>query len=205
MNRKSYRSFPALIVSILVFSALAFLTSCGSSSSTPPAKVVTIAATNGGGQSAVVGMAFANPLAATVTTNGTPASGVTVTFTAPAAEPNGTFAGAVATATATTGSNGLATSPAFTAGTMVGTYSVTASAAGATPNASFSLTNTAGAPANLAATSGTPQSAGCGRNICGAGSERHGWWRQPGAGHFGVVYGSGDRGQRHFHQHCHEH
>jgi hypothetical protein len=42
---------------------------------------------------------------------------------------------------------------------MVGTYSVSASATGAAANASFSLTNTAGAPANLAATSGGGQSA----------------------------------------------
>ena len=161
MNRKSYWSIHALIISTLIFSTVAFLTSCSSSSTkmTPPPPVVAITATSGGGQSAVVGAPFTNPLTATVTTGGTPTSGVTVTFTSPAAEPNGTFAGGVATATATTNSSGVATSPAFTAGTTAGTYTVTASAPGATATASFSLTNTAGAAANLAATSGGGQSA----------------------------------------------
>ena len=160
MKRKSYWSVPALIVSTLIFSTVTFWTGCsGSSKKTPPPPVVAIAATSGGGQSAVVGAAFTNPLTATVTTGGTPTANVTVTFTAPAAEPNGTFAGAVATATAMTNSSGVATSPVFTAGTTAGTYNVTASTTGATTNASFSLTNTAGAAANLAATSGGGQSA----------------------------------------------
>ncbi len=155
MSRKSYWSIPALIISTLIFSTVAFLTSCSSSSTkmTPPPPVVAITATSGGGQSAVVGAPFTNPLTATVTTGGTPTSGVTVTFTSPSAEPNGTFAGGMATATATTNSSGVATSTAFTAGTTAGTYTVTASAPGATATASFSLTNvpvttTALAPGN---------------------------------------------------------
>lgn len=162
MNLKSYRSVSALIVSALIFSTLTFLTSCSSSSSssTPPAKVVAIAATSGGGQSAQVGAAFANPLVATVTTGGTPTSGVSVTFTAPAAEPNGTFAGAVATDTETTNASGVATtSLAFTAGTTAGTYNVTATVAGASTPATFGLTNTAGAATAIAVSSGNNQSA----------------------------------------------
>lgn len=155
MNRKSYCSVPASIVPVLILLTLAFLTSCSSSTPAPP--VVAITASSGGGQSAVVGMAFTNPLVAKVTTGGTPTSGVTVTFRVPAAEPSGSFTGAVATATATTDLNGLATSPAFTAGTMAGTYNVTASGPGSPPNASFNLTNTAGAPTNLATNGGTPQ------------------------------------------------
>ncbi len=158
MNRKSYWSLPALIISTLIFSTLTFLTSCSSSSSssTPPAQVVTIAATSGGGQSAPVGMPFTNPLTATVSTNGTPTSGVSVTFTSPAAT-DGTFAGAALTATATTNSSGVATSPTFTAGTAAGNYAVTASVTGATTPASFNLTNVAGVAADLKISSGNDQ------------------------------------------------
>jgi hypothetical protein len=162
MNRKSYWNIPALVALTLVFSTLTFLTNCGGSSSKTTPPVITIAATGGGGQSAMIGAAFTNPLTATVMSGTSPASGVTVTFTAPAAEPNGTFAGAVATATATTDATGVATSPVFTAGTTVGTYHVTAAATGATGSASFSLTNTSGAAATLTATSGGGQSAAVG-------------------------------------------
>ena len=161
MNRKSYWSVPALVLSTLIFSTVTFLTSCSSSSSsTPPAHVVAITATSGGGQSAMVGAAFTNPLAATVTLNGSPASGVNVTFTAPATGASGTFATTTpaATDTETTNASGVATSQVFTANTTAGAYSVTATATGASTPATFSLTNTAGAAANLTATSGTPQS-----------------------------------------------
>jgi hypothetical protein len=155
MNRKSYWSVSALIISTLIFSTVAFLTSCSSSSSstTPPPPVVTIAATSGGGQSAAVGAPFTNPLVATVTTGGTPTSGVTVTFTAPAAT-DGTFADGgtpAVTDTETTNSSGVATSTVFTAGTAAGAYTVTASATGASTPASFSLTNTAAVVLPLAA------------------------------------------------------
>jgi hypothetical protein len=154
MNRKSYWGASALLISILIFSTLTFLTSCSSSSSstkTPP--VVTITATSGGGQSAAVGAPFLNPLVATVTTNGTPTSGVTVTFTAPAAT-DGTFADGgtpAVTDTETTNSSGVATSTVFTAGATAGTYTVTAAATGATTPANFSLTNTAAVVLPLAA------------------------------------------------------
>jgi hypothetical protein len=141
---------------LAVFLALSFLTGC-SSSSKPAPPVVSIAATSGSGQSATVGMAFAAPLVATVTTGGAPTSGVTVTFTAPNAGASGTFAGGVNTAT--TNASGVATSATFTANTTAGVYAVTASVAGASTPASFSLTNTAGAAASITATSGTPQNA----------------------------------------------
>jgi hypothetical protein len=163
MNRKAYASRLALICLTLTFLALAFLASCSSSSNstttTPP--VVAITATSGGGQSAAVSAAFGAPLVATVTSGGSPASGVTVTFTAPASGASGTFATPTpgATDTETTNASGVATSQAFTANTTSGGYTVTASATGAVTPASFSLTNTAGAAANLAATSGGGQSA----------------------------------------------
>ena len=147
MNRKSYWSIPALIISTLIFSTLAFLTSC-SSSSAKSARTMAIAVDSGGYTSPQpVGVAFGT-FSAAVTSNESPAIGVTVTFTAPPAEPNGTFAGGATTATAMTDANGVATSPVFTAGTIGGTYTVTASAPGAAGTASFSLTNTSLAAGN---------------------------------------------------------
>jgi YVTN family beta-propeller protein len=118
-----------------------------------------IAATGGTPQSATINTAFAAPLAATVTdVAGAPAPGIVVTFTAPATGPGGTFAGSVITAT--TNSQGVATSTVFSANATVGNYTVSATVPGVDSPAIFSLTNTAAAaPANITATSGTPQSA----------------------------------------------
>jgi hypothetical protein len=150
MNRKVCASILALCTCV----ALGFLAGCGGSSK----HTVAIAATSGGGQSAQTGAAFANPLVATVTSNGSPASGVSVTFTAPATGAGGTFANGTATETDTTNSSGVATSSAFTANATAGAYSVTASATGATASASFGLTNTSPTIA-ITATSGGGQSA----------------------------------------------
>jgi hypothetical protein len=152
MNHKTF----GISLSV-VFLALSFLTGCGGSSSTktPPNQVVAITATTGSGQTAAVGKAFASPLVATVTTNGTPSSGVTVTFAVPTSGATGTFAGGATTAS--TDSSGKATSPVFTAGTTAGSYKVTASAPGATAAASFSLTNTATPASKITATSGSGQ------------------------------------------------
>src|SRR5438552_5155957 len=107
------------------------LVACGGSShtTTPPPPTVAIVATSGSGQTATAGSAFAAPLVATVTTGGTPTSGVTVTFTAPASGASGTFAGGANTAT--TDANGIATSAAFAANSTAGSYIVTANVSGA--------------------------------------------------------------------------
>jgi hypothetical protein len=118
----------------------------------------TITSTGGTPQSAAVGTPFAAALVATVTSGGSPASGVTVTFTAPASGASGIFASSgTATETEATNASGVATSSQFTANTRAGAYSVTASVPGAA--ADFSLTNAAGAAATITATGGTPQSA----------------------------------------------
>jgi hypothetical protein len=141
---------------------IAALAACGggsSSTTTTTSPTIAISATSGGGQSAAVSTAFSAPLVATVTSNGSPASGVSVTFTAPSSGASGTFASnGTATETDTTNSSGIATSSAFTANAVAGTFAVTATASGATSPASFSLTSTA-AVETIAATSGTPQSA----------------------------------------------
>jgi hypothetical protein len=137
MNR-NFTSILALILVSLVFGSL---TGCSSSSSTPPPPPsLAISATSGSGQKANVGEAFTNMLVATVTSNGTAASGVTVTFT-PAPGSAGQSCTPSAT-TATTASDGTA-SITCTANSTPGGYSVTAAATGATATASFTESNTA--------------------------------------------------------------
>ena len=140
------------------------LLGCGGgsqNSSTSGTPVVAITATAGTGQTATVGAAFGTQLEATVTTNGSPASGMMVTFSAPASGASGTFAitPPSATATATTNSSGVATAPGFTAGTVTGTYTVTATVAEASTPANFSLINTAGTAATVTVGSGSGQTA----------------------------------------------
>jgi adhesin/invasin len=144
------------ILLILGLGMIAALVACSSSSSTPPPPTIAITATSGGGQSQVVGMAFANPLVATVTSNGTASGTPSVTFTAPAAT-NGTFASTGTNTETDTAVAGVATSSVFTAGTAAGAYTVTATTANATTPATFALTNTSGAAANLAISSGNNQ------------------------------------------------
>ena len=118
-----------------------------------------LAASGGTPQTTTVSTAFAAALQATVTNGGNPVSGVTVTFTAPGSGASGTFAGGSTTAIATTGSNGIAVAPAFTASSKAGSYVVTATASGVAGSVSFSLTNTVGPAANVAASAGNSQSA----------------------------------------------
>ncbi|GAA4979543.1 hypothetical protein WHI96_23685 [Pseudonocardia tropica] len=97
-----------------------------------------LAATGGNGQSARVRTAFAQPLSATLTGAGNaPVAGQDVTFTVTggsAAFPGG------ATATATTGADGVATGPALSAGDTAGPVTVTATAG--TLSTTFALTVT---------------------------------------------------------------
>jgi hypothetical protein len=136
------RNFTSILALILVCLVFGFLTGCGSSSSStpPPPPTITISATSGSGQTANVGDAFTNMLVATVTSNGTADSGVTVTFT-PVPGPAGQSCTPSST-TATTASDGTA-SITCTANSTPGGYSVTAAATGATGLASFTEGNTA--------------------------------------------------------------
>jgi hypothetical protein len=114
-----------------------------------------ISATAGTPQSTTVNTAFTTGLQVTVTSGGSPVNGATVTFAAPASGPGAAFGGST-TATASTNSSGVATAPTLTANNVAGSYTVTASVAGAA--ASFNLTNMAGTPASISASNGTPQS-----------------------------------------------
>ena len=81
--------------------------------------------------------------------NGDPLPGANVTFTAPAGGASGTFSGGQTSVTVTTDSSGVATAPSFVANGSAGNYTVTASVAGVSPSATFSLTNTAPPPATI--------------------------------------------------------
>jgi hypothetical protein len=96
-----------------------------------------IAVVSGSGQSATAGTSFAQPLVVVVMDqyqNLVP--GVTVSF----AVPNSGASAILMGSPATTGSNGQASVTA-TANTIPGSYTVTASTAGVTPSAMFSLDN----------------------------------------------------------------
>ncbi|HVI10699.1 MAG TPA: hypothetical protein VND65_20585, partial [Candidatus Binatia bacterium] len=153
------KSLERLSAAVMLFAMLALLSACGGSSSgggTTPPPGETITATGGTPQSATVNAPFTSALQATVSTGGTPNSGVTVTFTATTATSGatGTFGG-TNTATATTDQNGNAMA-AITANGTAGSYTVTATASGASGTATFSLTNNP--QAAITATAGTPQS-----------------------------------------------
>lgn len=131
-----------LILWLTTLAMIATLVACsGISSQTPASPAASIAALSGSRQSAFVGAAFSARLLATVTTGGSPMSGVVVTFTAPASGASGTFAGGVNTAM--TDDRGVAASPVFTANAAIGNYAVTAAVSGASTPASFNLANTA--------------------------------------------------------------
>jgi len=121
------------------------------------APTIAITAGSGSNQSAQVGVAFAAPLVANVTSNGTALSGATVTFAAPASG-----ASCVLSATtAVTNANGNASVTCTANSTAGGPYNVTATTSGATTSASFALTNTASVAPTIAITaaSGSSQSA----------------------------------------------
>ncbi len=113
----------------------------------PPA---TIAVSAGAPQSTLTTTPFNVDLAAEVEdANGSGVPNITVTFTAPASGPSGTFAGGSLTGTAITNASGIAMAPVFTAnGTAGGPYVVTASSLVTTP-ANFLLTNDPGTSVTL--------------------------------------------------------
>ncbi len=133
------------------------------------AAIVSAPGVSGGIENAVVAKAYAPALQALVTDAfGNPVAGITVTFTAPAGGAGivtGTFVGKTAgtttnVVTAVSAATGLATAPAFTANTLAGNFSVTATiAVPGSPPANIALTNVAGPATKIAANSGTLQTA----------------------------------------------
>jgi subtilisin-like proprotein convertase family protein len=117
-----------------------------------------IFAYGGSGQSTGIATNFATPLKALVKdASGNALAGASVTFTAPASGASGTFAGGSRTYTGTTDASGIVTATAFTANTTAGSYTVTATTSVSSLVANFNLTNTAGNPNSISATSGNNQ------------------------------------------------
>lgn len=119
-----------------------------------------IAVSSGSPQSATVNTTFGSLVAVVRDAAGNNLQGASVTFTAPGSGASGSFA---SSATVLTNASGLATAPAFTANTIAGSYTVTASSVG-TP-ASFSLVNTPGAAASLAVSAPPSATAGTSFNV----------------------------------------
>jgi hypothetical protein len=119
-------------------------------------------------QSAKTGSNYPQPLSARVVdAAGNPVSGATVTFTlgtsgggggAGASTAGGSFGDGSALATATTDSDGIATSPPFTANSTIGTFTATATVASVPEPASFPLENLPGKSGRLTAL-GSPKRA----------------------------------------------
>ena len=103
-----------------------------------------VTATAGTPQSAAVATAFATRFKALVKDGaGNPVSSVLVRFTAPATGPSGKFSDGL-TDTARTNDSGVATASIFTADTLAGKYSVTATVDGSAGKDTFALTNVPG-------------------------------------------------------------
>jgi protocatechuate 3,4-dioxygenase beta subunit len=117
-------------------------------SNTATGLAASIAASGASSQEATVNSQYAQPLQAQVLdANGKPVQGATVTF-AIATGPTGasaTFLGGGAQTTATTRSDGLATSPPLVANSSPGHFSAAASTTDLATAATFSLTNHAAA------------------------------------------------------------
>jgi hypothetical protein len=101
---------------------------------------VSLSIHSGTGQTANGGSKFATDLVTYSGAYGLPVSGVVVTFTAPSSGAGGTFSNGSNTIQVTTDAHGLADPGVFTANSTGGSYSVQASASGATP-VLFALTN----------------------------------------------------------------
>jgi hypothetical protein len=125
-------------------------------SETATAPVMTLTSTAGNNQSGSTGTTLPTALAVTATINGTPAQGVSVTFS------DGGAGGVFGTPTAITASNGVA-STSYTLPTTAQTVTISATSSGYTP-ASFSETATAPVM-TLTSTAGNNQSGGTGTTL----------------------------------------
>lgn len=122
----------------------------------------TIRSVTGATLSAGVGTSFRRRLQARVLdAGGRPVEGAAVTFQVAATQggPGASFLGGDAQATVLTGANGVATSPALTAGATAGAFIATAAVAGAASPATYALRSLAARPAAVAAGAASGESA----------------------------------------------
>lgn len=110
-----------------------------------PGVVTTVDPAAGWQQSMTIGAVTPESLQAVVRdASGNGVGGVSVMFSAPACSASGAFTGNARSVAVTTNSNGVATAPAFTANSMAGSYTVTASVSGIIAPARFNLINLPG-------------------------------------------------------------
>ena len=135
-----------------------------------------VSVSSGSPQATQVLTAFSDPLKVLVQyAPGAPVAGMEVTFTAPSAGATGTFSGS-STARALTNANGIATAPAFTANSTVGSFTVTASIPDIAVTADFQLTNIASISCSISSGADSPslfhpyKQFNCGKNAYGVGS-----------------------------------
>ena len=119
----------------------------------------TLKITSGNEQSAKVGAQFALPLTVNVSdAYGDPVPDETVSFTVGTTNgASASFVGGGSSTTAQTSDSGVATSPLLTAGSTVGSYTVTVSVNGVSSAATFTLKNLSSGPYAMAAGAGTSQ------------------------------------------------
>jgi adhesin/invasin len=121
-----------------------------------------VTVTAGNHQNTTVKTAFAAPLRVRVTDGyGRPIPGISVEFAT--ADAGGAGAAFHGSASVLTNNSGFATAPTLHANTGAGTFTVEAWVHGLSAPAQFTMTNTAGAAANILLRRGTPQSAPSGK------------------------------------------
>lgn len=124
------------------------------------APVLNLQVLAGGGQSAVVGMAFAEVIRVKLVNGlGEPVAGRVLSFSMPASGAGAVFAGGGLTAQATTDAQGLAASLMFSANPTVGDYEVLVTTAGA-PDVKLGLKNTPAPAGDKQVTIPTPTGTG---------------------------------------------
>ena len=132
---------------------VAVLLGCGGGGGNdpPPGNVTSLAKTGGDAQTGTVGQALANQIQVTVTEDGSPAAGVTVTWS--------TSSGSMNPGSGPTDAGGVAGS-SWTLGTAAGTQTASAAVSGASGSpATFTATAAAGAATTLAKAGGDGQTA----------------------------------------------
>ena len=123
-----------------------------------PSQINLVSGTN---QSTSVPTDFAQPLSVQVLTQGgTPIGNVPVTFVAPSSGPSAAFAGSTNIYTDTTDVNGYINTTKLTANSLIGSYTVTATATGVGTPVSFVLTNTVGTTSMFLVNSPNPSIVG---------------------------------------------
>jgi plastocyanin len=125
----------------------------------PPTTVIAKTSSNSGdAQTATVGQPLPNPVQVLVTDNGSPAAGVTVTWST-------TSGGSLAPASATTATDGIASSE-WTLGTTAGAQTASATLSGASGSpVGFTATAAADAPTTIIKAGGDDQTAETGTQL----------------------------------------